>query len=141
MDIFDVLGPVMIGPSSSHTAGLVRIGNVAHEMLGDTPDYAHIQFHGSLAKTYRGHGSDKAIVAGLMGFETDDARIRDSLKLAKEGGMKYDIETVVLENAHPNTVVVHGGKAGEEAITLRASSIGGGNIEIEEINGATITNG
>ena len=128
----------MIGPSSSHTAGLVRIGNVAHEILGAVPDYAHIQFHGSLAKTYRGHGSDKAIIAGLMGFAADDARIRNSLQLAEEMGMDFHIETISLKNAHPNTVVVRSEKSGEEAVTIQAASVGGGNIKVEEINGVAI---
>ena len=135
MQIFDVLGPVMIGPSSSHTAGVVRIGNVARRILGHTPSSAHIQFHGSLAKTYRGHGSDKAIVAGLLGFKPDDMRIRDSLELARETGLSYKIETIELENAHPNTVLLAlSCNETEGFFTLQAASVGGGNILVQKIN-------
>jgi L-serine dehydratase len=135
MQIFDILGPVMIGPSSSHTAGVVRIGNVARRILGHTPSRALVQFHGSLAKTYRGHGSDKAIIAGLLGFKPDDTRIRDSLELAKEAGLSYEIETVTLEDAHPNTVVLNlccDKTSG--SFTLQAASVGGGSILVQKIN-------
>ena len=135
MQIFDVLGPVMIGPSSSHTAGVVRIGNVARRILGHTPSRAVVQFHGSLAKTYRGHGSDKAIIAGLLGFRPDDVRIRDSLKLAEEAGLSYEIKTVTLEDVHPNTVVLDlfcDKTSG--SFTLQASSVGGGSILVQKIN-------
>lgn len=135
MHIFDVLGPVMIGPSSSHTAGIVRIGNVARRILGGTPNHARIQFHGSLAKTYWGHGSDKAIVAGLMGFLPDDMRIRDSLKLAEQNALSYKIEIVELADSHPNTVVLHlSCKETTNAFTLQAASVGGGNILVQKIN-------
>ena len=135
MQIFDVLGPVMIGPSSSHTAGVVRIGNIARRILGHTPSHAHIQFHGSLAKTYRGHGSDKAVVAGLLGFRPDDVRIRDSLELAKEAGLSYEIETIWLENVHPNTMVLDlSCDETKDRFTLQAASVGGGNILVQKIN-------
>ena len=129
MQIFDILGPVMIGPSSSHTAGIVRIGNVARSILGHTPSHARILFHGSLAKTYRGHGSDRAIVAGLLGFDTDDMRIRDSLTLAEEYGLSYEIETTTIEGAHPNTVLLF-----LDSLTLQAASVGGGNILVQKID-------
>ena len=131
MQIFDILGPVMIGPSSSHTAGIVRIGNIARGILGHTPSHARIQFHGSLAKTYRGHGSDRAIVAGLLGFATDDMRIRDSLELSGDMGLSYEIETTTIEEAtlHPNTVLLF-----LESLTLQAASVGGGNILVQKIN-------
>lgn len=142
MHIFDVLGPVMIGPSSSHTAGVVRIGNVARRILGRTPNHACIQFHGSLAKTYRGHGSDKAIVAGLMGFAPDDTRIRDSLSLANERGFAFEIATVELENVHPNTVLISAelsDERGDNHIAMQAASVGGGNILVQEINGIEVS--
>ena len=82
MDVFDIIGPIMIGPSSSHTAGACRIGKYARGILGEDVKKADIYFSGSFAKTYRGHGTDKAIVAGLMGMDTDDLRIRNSLELA-----------------------------------------------------------
>ncbi|MCL2400799.1 MAG: L-serine ammonia-lyase, iron-sulfur-dependent subunit beta [Defluviitaleaceae bacterium] len=135
MHIFDILGPIMIGPSSSHTAGVVRIGNVARRILGGTPSHALIQFHGSLAKTYWGHGSDKAIVAGLMGYLPDDMRIRDSLKLAKQNEFSYDIETVEFADGHPNTVILHlSCKESTNAFTLQAASVGGGNILVQKLN-------
>ncbi|MCL2421134.1 MAG: L-serine ammonia-lyase, iron-sulfur-dependent subunit beta [Defluviitaleaceae bacterium] len=135
MQIFDILGPIMIGPSSSHTAGVVRIGNVARRLLGHTPSHARIQFHGSLAKTYKGHGSDKAIVAGLLGFKPDDMRIRDSLKLAETSGLSYTIEEIDLENAHPNTIVLSlSCNETQGNFTLQAASVGGGNILVEKIN-------
>jgi len=135
MQIFDILGPVMIGPSSSHTAGVVRIGNVARRLLGHTPSHAHIQFHGSLAKTYRGHGSDKAIVAGLLGFNPDDMRIRDSFELAKAAKLSYDIAEIDLENAHPNTIVLSlSCNETQGSFTLQAASVGGGNILVQKIN-------
>jgi len=129
MQIFDILGPVMIGPSSSHTAGVVRIGNVARSILGHTPSHARILFHGSLAKTYRGHGSDRAIVAGLLGFDTDDMRIRDSLELAKDSGLSFEIETTHVDGAHPNTVLLF-----LDSLTMQAASVGGGNILVQKIN-------
>ena len=135
MQIFDILGPVMIGPSSSHTAGVVRIGNIARRILGHTPSRAIIQFHGSLAKTYRGHGSDKAAVAGLLGFKADDMRIRDSMSLAEGAGLSYEIETIELENVHPNTVVLSlYCDETKGAFTLQAASVGGGNILVQKIN-------
>lgn len=135
MQIFDILGPVMIGPSSSHTAGVVRIGNVARRILGHTPSHARIQFHGSLAKTYAGHGSDKAIVAGLLGFKPDDVRIRDSLSLADGAGLSFHIETVELEGAHPNTVALDlSCNETNAAFTVQAASVGGGNILVQKID-------
>ena len=135
MQIFDILGPVMIGPSSSHTAGVVRIGNVARRILGHTPSHALIQFHGSLAKTYMGHGSDKAVVAGLLGFSPEDMRIRDSLTLANDSHLTYEIETVELEDAHPNTIVLKlRCDKTSGSFTLQAASVGGGNILVQKIN-------
>ena len=91
MNVFDILGPVMIGPSSSHTAGAARIGLVTRALLGKTPVKAHIFLHGSFAKTYKGHGTDKALVAGILGMQTDDERIRFSLDVAKKEGSSFRI--------------------------------------------------
>lgn len=88
MNVFDILGPVMIGPSSSHTAGAARIGLMTRALLGKTPVKAHIFLHGSFAKTYKGHGTDKALVAGILGMQTDDERIRFSLDVAKKEGLE-----------------------------------------------------
>ncbi len=84
-----MIGPVMIGPSSSHTAGVVRIGLAAHNLLGGTPEDAEITFYNSFARTYEGHGSDRAILAGLMGFATDDKRIKEAIELAGGAGLAY----------------------------------------------------
>ena len=113
MDIFDIIGPVMIGPSSSHTAGAVRIGRVAAEILGEPVRTARIGLCGSFAQTYRGHGTDKALVAGILGFAPDDARIRDSLTLARQAGLDFSFETRSLAGAHPNTAILElWGKSG-----------------------------
>ena len=106
MDIFAIIGPVMIGPSSSHTAGAVRIGRVAAEILGESVRTARIGLCGSFAQTYRGHGTDKALVAGILGFAPDDARIRNSLTLARQAGLDFSFETRSLPGAHPNTAVL-----------------------------------
>ena len=138
MDAFDIIGPVMIGPSSSHTAGAVRIGKYARGILGEPVRTADIYFSGSFAKTYRGHGTDKAIVAGLMGMDTDDLRIRSSLELAKEAGMAFTFRTTDIEDAHPNTVLIrligNSGKTQE----VEGASVGGGRISIRRINGTPV---
>ena len=88
MGVFDVVGPVMIGPSSSHTAGAARIGLMAREILKDKPQSVMITLYGSFAKTYKGHGTDKALVAGLLGFSADDVRLRTSFEIAAQQGMQ-----------------------------------------------------
>ena len=117
MNLFDIIGPVMVGPSSSHTSGVVRIANVVYSILGCAPKFATIKFHGSFAKTYLGHGSHKAVIAGLMGFKTDDSRIRNSLELAKKIGMEYKIEKVELQNAHPKTIIIEAQSNKEDKIS------------------------
>jgi L-serine dehydratase len=104
--MFDIAGPIMVGPSSSHTAGAVRLGAMARVILGEPPATADIKLHGSFAKTYRGHGTDKAIVAGLLGFAPDDERIKTALVLAADFGLKYSFATVDLPDVHPNTAVL-----------------------------------
>ena len=104
MQLLNILGPVMIGPSSSHTAGAARIGRIARRLLNESVAKAEIAFHGSFAKTGSGHGTDRAVVGGLMDMETSDERLRDSIELAKQAGMEIRFETVELKNAHPNTV-------------------------------------
>ena len=89
MNVFDIIGPVMIGPSSSHTAGAVRLGRVAWQILEDRPVKAVIELSGSFAQTYKGHGTDKALIAGVLGMKPDDERIRDSLSIAKEQGLEF----------------------------------------------------
>ena len=106
MRLFDVLGPVMIGPSSSHTAGAARIGYTAQKLLGEIPAQADIGLYGSFATTGKGHGTDKALVAGLLGLRPDDPRLPDSFALAAEQGMAFRIHPVELRSAHPNTAVL-----------------------------------
>ncbi|CEG26782.1 L-serine ammonia-lyase, iron-sulfur-dependent subunit beta [Bacillus sp. B-jedd] len=132
--VFDIIGPVMIGPSSSHTAGAARIGKVARSLFGREPKWANISLYGSFAKTYRGHGTDVALVGGLLDFETDDPRIINAIDLATEKGMKIRfIEEDALTD-HPNTArVMIGDDKGE--LELVGISIGGGKIEITELNG------
>ena len=103
--IFDMIGPVMIGPSSSHTAGVVKIGSMGHRILGEVPQKAKITFYNSFARTYEGHGSDKAIVAGLMGFATDDARIKQAFEHDEQLGFEYSFHPIGNASTHhPNTV-------------------------------------
>lgn len=139
MNVFDILGPVMIGPSSSHTAGAARIGRITLALLGAPAVKADIFLHGSFAKTYKGHGTDKALIAGVMGMDSDDERIRHSLQLAKEGGMEFAFHETEIPGAHPNTarVTVTGAQGGTAVI--QGASIGGGNILITEINGMAVS--
>ena len=138
MNVFDILGPVMIGPSSSHTAGAVRIGLITRILLGTEPVHARILFHGSFAKTYKGHGTDKAIIAGILGMKTDDEGIRFSLEIAEEKGLETELLTGEIPGAHPNTAeLVLTGNDGRQ-VSLRGSSIGGGNILITRINGMDV---
>ena len=121
MNVFDIIGPVMIGPSSSHTAGAVRLGRVAWQILEDEPVKAVIELSGSFAQTYRGHGTDKALVAGIMGMNSFDERIRCSLDLAKEQGLEYEFHEVMIPESHPNTARIHLlGKSGK-TVDIRTS--------------------
>lgn len=135
MNIFDILGPVMVGPSSSHTAGAVRIGYVSRELLGERPVEAEINLHGSFAMTGKGHGTDRALVAGILGMQPDDVRIPDSFEAAREQGLSFTIGTIQLKEAHPNSVQLKlKGENGRELVII-ASSLGGGRISIVEIDG------
>ena len=138
LGVFDIIGPIMIGPSSSHTAGAVRIGKYAYGVLGERPAKAKVGFVGSFAKTYLGHGTDKAIIAGILGMDTDDNRICNSLDIAKEEELSYTFEILELDGVHPNTVEIElEGESGRR-VNVRGSSIGGGNILINKINGADV---
>jgi len=133
--VFDMIGPVMIGPSSSHTAGVVRIGLAAFKVLGDIPEEAEITFYNSFARTYEGHGSDRAILAGLMGFPTDDKRIKDAIALAPKNGLTYKFKSVGnASTLHPNSVRVKVRK-GEHTVEVLGESLGGGVINIAQVNG------
>ena len=139
MSVFDIVGPVMIGPSSSHTAGAARIGLMARNILKDEPVKAMITVYGSFAKTYKGHGTDKALVAGLLGFSADDTRLRDSFSIAAEKGLEITLRRSDEEVDHPNTVrIAMTGKNGNQAEILGVS-LGGGKIEIREINGFEVS--
>ena len=138
MQLFDIIGPVMIGPSSSHTAGAARIGRVTRMLLGEEVRHAHIRFHGSFAKTYAGHGADRAVIGGLLGLKVDDERLRTSKRLAQERGMTYEISTVQLRDAHPNTVIIDAvGESGKQ-ICVQAASVGGGSVRVEYLNGMEV---
>ena len=133
--IFDMIGPVMIGPSSSHTAGVVRIGRVARRLLGQQPDSALITFYNSFARTYEGHGSDRAILAGLLGMSTDDERIREAITLATNEKINFQFKAVTNASAmHPNTIRVLV-SAGEHQCEVVGVSRGGGLISISAIDG------
>lgn len=133
--IFDMIGPVMIGPSSSHTAGVVRIGRVARRVLGEQPLKAIITFYNSFARTYEGHGSDRAIIAGLLDFKTDDIRIKTSLEIAPTMGLEYTFKSIgSASTLHPNTVKLElEGK--EKKVIVQGESLGGGVINISMLDG------
>jgi L-serine dehydratase len=133
--VFDMIGPVMIGPSSSHTAGVVRIGRVAYKIIGAMPQKAVITFYNSFARTYEGHGSNRAIIGGLMDFKTDDNRIKNALDIAKEKGLEFSFKGVGNASTyHPNTVKVECW-LNEIKYTIIGESRGGGVIRIKEVNG------
>lgn len=130
-----MIGPIMIGPSSSHTAGVVRIGRTARKLLGGKPDQAEIIFYNSFARTYEGHGSDRAIIAGLLDFKTDDRRIKEALDLASTEGLKFTFKSIGnASTLHPNTIRLNL-KKGDHAIEVVGESKGGGLINIAEVNG------
>ena len=132
--IFDMIGPVMIGPSSSHTAGVVRIGRVVYKILGGMPEKADILFYNSFARTYEGHGSDRAILAGLMDFKTDDKRIKTALDLTKDAGLTYKFRSIGSASTfHPNSVRINAERKGQKVEVL-GESRGGGVIRIKEVN-------
>jgi L-serine dehydratase len=132
--VFDIIGPVMIGPSSSHTAGAARIGRVARTMFGKEPKWAQIFLYGSFAKTYKGHGTDVALIGGLLDFDTFDTRIVEALNIAEEKGIVVEFHEEDAVPDHPNTVRLQIGDE-ESQLELVGISIGGGKIEIVEING------
>ena len=134
--VFDMIGPVMIGPSSSHTAGVVRIGRVARKILKSTPKKAIITFYNSFARTYEGHGSNRAILGGLLDFHTDDERIKDALNLAEKSGLEYHFKSVGnASTLHPNTVKIEMTAADGTEATVVGESRGGGVIRMRSVNG------
>ena len=138
INIFDMMGPVMVGPSSSHTAGAARIGNMGRTLLGEEVARADIGLHGSFAETGFGHGTDRALLAGLLGMKPDDLRIPNAYEEANRAGMAYSFRTVELRDAHPNTALLElTGKSGKQ-LTLQASSVGGGAIVVNKIDGIDV---
>jgi L-serine dehydratase len=131
---FDIIGPVMIGPSSSHTAGAARIGRVARTLFEKQPTKAVISLYGSFAKTYKGHGTDLALVAGIMDFDTFDERIPEALNIAEEVGLEVEFITEDAVTEHPNTVKINLFDGEGKELEIVGISIGGGTIEITEIN-------
>ncbi|MGP4106943.1 L-serine ammonia-lyase, iron-sulfur-dependent subunit beta [Virgibacillus sp. L01] len=132
--VFDIIGPVMIGPSSSHTAGAARIGKAARNLFGEEPKWARIHLYESFAKTYKGHGTDFALVGGLLGYETDDTRMSQALDTAKEKAIDVQFIEDSAGVNHPNTARLIIGNDTEQ-IELVGISIGGGKVEITELNG------
>lgn len=139
ISIFDVIGPNMIGPSSSHTAGALRISLLAYKIAEQDIKEVKFVLYGSFAQTYRGHGTDRALLAGIMGFGTEDERIRDAFEYADKQGLKYTFETnLTNKNVHPNTVeIIMKNSKGEEK-SIMGESIGGGNVQVKQINGIEV---
>lgn len=138
LDIFDILGPVMVGPSSSHTAGAARIGHMARTLLGGKPVRAAIHLHGSFAETGPGHGTDRAIVGGLLGMKPDDLRIPSAFDEARKAGLSFTIDAVELREAHPNTAVIEVWNEENHSLEMQASSVGGGRIIVNKLDGIDV---
>ena len=135
VSLLDIIGPVMVGPSSSHTAGACRLGLLARNLVGGTPQAARIELHGSFARTGEGHGTDKAIVGGLMGYRPDDERLRTALETAEGEGLDYRFEkTTIDDEAHPNTVRITV-ERGDRTAVMIGSSLGAGRVVVTEIDG------
>ncbi|WP_432408499.1 L-serine ammonia-lyase, iron-sulfur-dependent subunit beta [Wukongibacter sp. M2B1] len=132
---FEIIGPKMIGPSSSHTAGAARLGKIAGKLADYDIKKVKFMLHGSFAKTYRGHGTDRALMAGILGMKESDEELKESLRIAKQKGIDYEFIEADLGEVHPNTVKFVIEKSNGEKIDLIGSSIGGGNIKVIEING------
>ncbi len=139
LDIFEILGPVMVGPSSSHTAGAARIGRMARTLLGEPPVKADIGLYGSFAQTGKGHGTDRALVAGLLGMKPDDLRIPESFSVAEEEGLRVSIHPVELREAHPNTAVLTVEGASGRRTCVQAASTGGGRIRVDRLDGVDVS--
>ena len=138
MNIFDIMGPIMVGPSSSHTAGAARIGLIARQLFGRQPDKAQVYLHGSFAATGKGHGTDKALIAGLLGMKPDDMRIPESFEIAKEMGMEFQIAEKDIREAHPNTAQIIMEAEGVKTMKIQAYSIGGGRIRVSKLDGIDV---
>lgn len=138
MNLFDILGPVMVGPSSSHTAGAVRIGYISRVLLNEKPLTANITLHGSFATTGVGHGTDKALIAGLLGMQPDDTRIPHSFELAEKEGLSFQFTNQTIKEAHPNTAILELTGVNGKTIEIQAASIGGGRIMVHKLDGIDV---
>ena len=135
VSLLDIIGPIMVGPSSSHTAGACRLGLLARALVGGTPQTARIELHGSFARTGEGHGTDKAIAGGLMGFRPDDERLRTALEIAEHEHLDYRFEkTTIADDAHPNTVRISLERDGRSSV-MTGSSLGAGRVLVTEVDG------
>ena len=137
VSLLDIIGPVMVGPSSSHTAGACRLGLLARCLVGGTPQRAKIELHGSFARTGEGHGTDKAVVGGLLGFRPDDERLRTALDIAEREGLDFQFEKTTLgeeADVHPNTVRITL-ERGDRSAVMTGSSLGAGRVLVTEIDG------
>jgi L-serine dehydratase len=135
VSLLDIIGPVMVGPSSSHTAGACRIGLIARALVGGTPEQARVELHGSFARTGTGHGTDRAIAGGLLGFAPDDERLRESLELAERAGLAIEFQNVKLRgDHHPNTTRITVARGGQTASVV-GSSLGAGRILVTALDG------
>ena len=139
ISVFDVLGPNMIGPSSSHTAGAAVIAFLAQKMIAPPLKRVDFTLYGSFAKTYHGHGTDRALLGGMMGFHTEDERIRESFQIADERGLAYSFTpNDTEEEIHPNTVDIRMENAAGQVMVVRGESLGGGKVRISRINGVQV---
>ena len=139
ISVFDVMGPNMIGPSSSHTAGAARIGFLAQKMINGPLKKVEFTLYGSFARTYKGHGTDRALLGGIMGFATDDMRIRNSFEIADHNGLSFSFTTNEIEtDVHPNTVDIHMINEKNQEMTVRGESLGGGKVRIVKINSVQV---
>ncbi len=139
ISVFDVMGPNMIGPSSSHTAGAARIGFLAQKMINGPLKKIEFTLYGSFARTYKGHGTDRALLGGIMGFSTDDMRIRNSFEIADHNGLSFSFTTNEIEtDVHPNTVDIHMINEKNQEMTVRGESLGGGKVRIVKINSVQV---
>ena len=135
MNLFDIMGPIMVGPSSSHTAGAVRMGSMARALLGQVPVKANLFLHGSFASTGAGHGTHQALVAGILGLTPHDSRVPNSFALAKERGLNVSFDVISLRDAHPNSVLIRLEGDGGRKMEVGAASLGGGRIKVFQVDG------
>lgn len=139
VSLLDIIGPVMVGPSSSHTAGACRLGLLARCLVGDTPERALFELHGSFARTGEGHGTDKALAGGVMGFRPDDERLRTALEIMEQEGLDYKFEKTTLDDDyHPNTVRITV-ERGQRRSVMVGASLGAGRVLVSEIDGYPVT--